>query len=56
MGDEVLGMRSIKGLKGIAMMHVRDGFPMGRSLMDRQPIVGHVGSNLNASHIGQGDC
>lgn len=56
MGGKLLGRRTIKALIRITLMHVRHRFPRGRSLMDRQSIVGHIRSNLNTSHTGQGDC
>lgn len=56
MRGKLLGRRTIKALKMIARVDVSDGFPMRRSLMDRQSIVGHIRGDLNASHPGYGRC
>ena len=52
MRGRLLGRSTIKALKRIILMHEGDRFPRRRSLMDGQSIVGHIRSDLNASHTG----
>lgn len=53
MRGKLLGRSTIKALKRIILMHESDRFPRRWSLMDGQSIVGHIRSDLDASHTDQ---